>query len=501
MNNAHSETRSHVIPKWVQPQSSLSKGETQIPRATPFIVNQATKTGIETERMAFQENPTLESAYYLLGASVLIGDEALSHESARFIKEHDTPGKIITEFADNILGIEYLDMSVLRVDFQIANMKSWLREFPRSAIGWIELGRLYTIKGNKEKARRAVITALSLAPYDRYIVRCGVRFFLHIHDYDAAWNYIRKANSQVRDPWLKATELNVAMMRDKRTPDFRGFLPAGNTKGLDIFHYSELYESAGMIEFNSGNQNKAKKHFRAAWGTPAESVVTHGEWLIRNKLPGLKDTAPLDYARSFEALTWVQYYQYDFEAAMDTVTKWQEEEPYSKSAYVVGACIAGSARLHDAAADFAEQGLRANPNDSRLLNSLCYELLRAGRLDGAREAFKRWTDANVDRKNDVFYLATEGLLMFKRGNASEGRKLYFEAISKCKEQGIEKLIGKAHLNLALAEVEQKTFEAATAVSKALELSTGDILPDIRSLRQELIEKTKAINIIRPHIQP
>lgn len=493
MNNAHSEDRGRVIPKWLQPERTFSKGETLIPRKTSFVVNNATKEGIEKELATFRDAPSLDGACYLLGAAALIGNHELSRRSAAFITEHHAADKAIIELADNILCGAHLDFTDFNIDLKVAKVRGWLRQFPRSAIAWIELGRLFTIKGLKDKARRAVLTALSLAPYDRYIVRCGVRFFLHIFDFDAAWHYIRRANSVVRDPWLKATELNVAMLSNKETPFLKGILPS-NIEEADLFHYSELNESLGMLELNTGNQKKAKKLFRTAWSSPSESVITHGEWIIRNRLPGLKESAPLDFARSFEALTWVHYYyQDDPSVALETARRWQEEEPYSRSAFAVGACVAGSAGLHDDAVEFAKQGLRANPNDSKLLNSLSYELLRAGRIKDAQEALKRWEQTDNDSMNNVFYLATLGLLRFKMGNTVEGRRLYLDAIEKCKEQGLQHLVGKAYLNLSLTEIEASTPDAMKTTSIALELSENNLHPEIRYLRQELINKRNRIN--------
>jgi tetratricopeptide (TPR) repeat protein len=489
VNNTNSEKRGRVIPKWLTAESTRKKGETLIPRETQFSVNDATKAAIEKELASFRETPTLDSASYLLGASLLIGDSSLANEAAHFIRDRGDPGSTITEFADNIMGVECMDLSLMRIDMQIAKTKAWVREFSRNALAWMELGRLYTIKGQIEHARRAVLTALTLAPHDRYIVRCGVRFFLHIFDYASAWHYIRIANNHVRDPWLKATEINVAMINNKKTPRLKGLLPT-DIKGNALFHYSELHESAGILELNAGNHKKAKKFFRTAWTTPAESVVTHAEWIIRNQFPGLKETAALDYARSLEALTWVQYYQYDLLTALDTVRMWRDEEPYSRSPFLVGACIAGSAGLPEDAIDFAVDGLKANPNDSRLLNSLCYESLRAGRIEEGQRALERWAQTDVDKDNDAFYLATAGLLMFKTNNVPEGRKLYLDAIAKCKELGSPHLVGKAYLNMALAEIEASTPEALKTASIALNLSNGDIHPDVRSLQEELISKTK-----------
>lgn len=92
------------------------------------------------------------------------------------------------------------------------------------------------------------------------------------------------------------------MIASKSTPSFKRLVPK-DTSGIDLFHYSELFESYGMLELEEGNNKSAKKLFKTAWTKPPETVITHGEWVIRNKFPGLRDSSHLEYEKSLEALT------------------------------------------------------------------------------------------------------------------------------------------------------------------------------------------------------
>ena len=484
MNDTESLKRGHVIPKWLDLQSQAARREIEVPRGRPFEINQATKEGISREMLEFKESPSLESACYLLGASSLIGDAQLARDMAHFIKTRQDAGQPIVELAGQVLEEIVIDFSLLQINTQIASLKEWVSRFPKSAVAWMELGRLYTIMGQRHKAKRAVLVALSLAPYDRYIVRCGVRFFLHIMDLDMAWHYISKANRRYDDPWLKATEINVAMIAEMQTPAFKRLLPK-DAKGIDVFHFSELYESWGLLELNDGNNQKAKKQFKTAWTNPPESVVTHAEWVIRNKLPALRENSTLEYAKSLEALTWVQYYNLNLTMALDAARQWQSEESYSRSPFVVGASIACSADIPDEGVEMANQGLKANPGDSKLLNNYCYSLLRAGRIPEAEDALKRWRMAESEGE-EVFILATEGLLEFKKGNLGAGRTLYHKAMSLSKKNQDNYRFAKAYLNLALAEVEESTPDAIKVVAEAFKVSDGIIYPDIVFLRKQIL---------------
>ena len=250
----------------------------------------------------------------------------------------------------------------------------------------------------------------------------------------------------------------------------------------NTFHYSELLESYGNLEMQNGNSNKAKKQFRAAWVNPSEAVVAHAEWVTRNKLPGLRSESPVEYQKSLEALSWVQYYALDFEAAMETVKKWQMEETYSSNPFAVGSSIACCADRPEVAAEMTRFGLKINKGDWLLINNLCYSLLQAGKIDEAEEEFKTY---KLENDNNIFYLATKGLLKFKQGHYDEGRKYYTESIEQCKKMGEIELMIRATLNLAIVEIEAGVPDSMKTAYSALQFSEGYNHPDITVKRQQL----------------
>lgn len=178
MNDTQSSKRGHVVPKWLGFSDALKKRELIIPRGKPFEINEYTKKNIE-EYKEFKQTPLIETASSLLGSAIVVGNESLAREMAIFIKKKRAASKLSLEIADKILNQNMTNKHDVEIGVRIAQIKNWIRKFPKSAIPWIELARLYTINGQNKKAKRAVIVALNLAPFDRYIVRCGVRFFLH----------------------------------------------------------------------------------------------------------------------------------------------------------------------------------------------------------------------------------------------------------------------------------------------------------------------------------
>ena len=489
MNDSKSEQRGHVVPKWLEYSDAVKGKEFIVPRKTPFVTNEVTAKNIEEEYKEFKENPSSEIASSLLSAAIIIDDKPLAEDMARYLKDKQNVDQATLDLADKILNPPpSLDArtKIDRINLRIATLKNRTVKFPRSAIPWIEMARLYTIKGQHQKARRSALIALNLAPFDRYVVRCAVRFFLHIHDFEAACNYIRRATAGRFDPWLKATEVNVALIAEKGTPSLKGHLPK-DVSGIDIFHFSELFESSGILELNAGNRRAANKRFGVAWRNPSDAVITHAEWVLRNRLPGLRDKVDIDFKRSLEALTWIYYEDLKLDEALNTTREWELQEPYSKYPYIVGVSIASNAGYYDEAAEIGYRGLMANPASLMLNNNLCYTLLRAGRIDEAEKIIVKM-NAIGDASNDLCFSATKGLFEFKRSRFDIGRRAYNEVMERCRRNNDLRLFLKAYLNLALAEIESSTSEAEKTSRIALSLSEGTKYPDIVLLRKEIMDK-------------
>jgi len=487
MNNPQTDKRSHVVPKWLEYSTAIKKGELIVPRATPFEINNATKESIQNDLTEFKTNPTPQIACRLMGAGIVIGDKELSHDMAAFIAKSGVDSFSI-KLADKVLHATDVK-SLSQIDVRISDLKKWVSEYPHSAIAWIEISRLYAIKGQDEKAKRAAIVALQLAPYDRYVVRCAVRLFLHISEIDLAWYCISRASKHHFDPWIKATEVNVALISKNKIPDINKYIKQ-ELSGDQLFHYSELLESSGYLELNSGNDRKAKKQLRLAWLKPSENVITHAEWLIRNKIPGMRESVELEFNRSYEASTWVNYSNLKLEAALEAARGWELEEPYSKYPFLVGSSIACNAGDPEMGVKILKRGLQANLNDKTIYNNLCYSLLRAGHVEEASEYIDK---LKKEMASDLFCRATVGLYEFKTKNVAEGRKAYLDVIGQFRQKGADVLQGQALLNLAMAELDASTVEAKMIAFKALESTKSFKSPDIILLRNLVQSKLNMVN--------
>jgi tetratricopeptide (TPR) repeat protein len=492
MNNSQTNKRSRVIPKWLEYPKAIKKGELVVQRRTPFVVNKATKKCIQIDLDEFKANQTPEMACRLMGAGIVIGDNQLARDMAVFlVKKGGWVDSLSIKLADKILNIGSDIEQVSEADVRISHLRKWISEYPNSAIAWIELSRAFTIKGQDEKAKRAAKIALQLAPYDRYIVRCAVRLFLHTSDFDIAWHYIKRASKHHFDPWIKATEVNVALISEHNTPDIKKFI-LQNLSGDQLFHYSELFESAGYLELNSGNDRKAKKHLRLAWTKPSDNVITHAEWLLRNKIPWMRESTVLEFDRSLEAKTWINYVDLKLDKAIEAAREWELEEPYSKYPFVVGSSIACDAGNPELGAEIAKRGLQVNPHDRTLYNNLCYTLLRAGKVEEAGKYINK-LKVKKGMDSDLFCQATIGLYEFKNKNIIVGRQAYLDVIDQFKQNGQYELLGKAFLNLSLAELDVLTAEAKITAIKSLEATESMQSPDIILLRNLVQNRLDLLN--------
>ena len=357
------------------------------------------------------------------------------------------------------------------------------------------MARLYTIKGQIKKARRAVLVAVSLAPSNRFVVRSAARFYMHTHEFDAAWQCVKKALDVNPDPWIEATFVNLAMSLDKDPKR----LIRGSPKDVspdNIYHYSELIETRGMLELESGNTQRARKDFRLAWSDPSRNVVTHAEWILRKNLPGMANSVTLDLSASPEAETWKYYSALELDEAMVAVRQWALEEPYSRHPWIIGSSISSCIDRFKEAESLARQGLLANPRDFLLNNNLAFALLRDSRVEEAEIVLKSGPGPQTTTERPVS-LATRGLLEFKKGALQHGRSLYLEAVEESEKMNAPRFVAKAYLNLAIAEVEAGGERAVEFVSCAMGAAKKCHDPDVALTVHQLwrmIEKKKLVAV-------
>ena len=264
---------------------------------------------------------------------------------------------------------------------------------------------------------------------------------------------------------------------------------------MKMYFISELLESYGYLELDAGNNKKAKRHLRHTWENPNENVITHAEWIIRNKAPEMRDTAELDFLQSPEAKTWVNYFHLNLKDALDSIHEWELEEPYSKYPLIVGSCMACNAGKPELGIDLAKKGLLLAPNDRTIYNNLCYALLMADKIDETKKYIEKIKQEDGSEL-DLYCKATHGLFNFKLKNIEEGRSEYLDVISKFKQRGDSTQQIEALLNLTIAELDAFTQGSQATAIKVLEVTEQLNAPTITLLRKIIQNKMQIANKVK-----
>ncbi len=486
--------RSLVIPKWCSYRRSCRQNEFSINKEEPINVNSRTLEIFEHEYAKFQSNKTFGHAIDLFSSSIVIGDNEKKISLATYLKRNKKTKGILYDVVESVLRGDNVEITEVNTDLEIAKNKKFLRDYPNNPIYWLELARLYTIKGQNKKAKEAATISINLSPYERFIVRSVFRFFIHIDEFDRGYHYVKNAVGYNNDPWIRATEINAAILNSEKLKGIK-YLNTSLIPEKLQFHYSELIETQGILELRSGNTTRAKRNFRFAWQNPSESVIAHGEWVMRNHFPNMQDNSCLDYSRSTEALTWHQYYNYKIEESLHNARKWSLEEPYSSHPFISGSSIACSSGKANEAIDFAKEGLIANSDDLTLKNNLAYAYLLVGNITEAEKILDSYPRV-LEEETQIYYYATSGLLYYMKKNYIEGRERYLKSINLCRKLNNKDVTTKAIIHHAIAEIKYNLPNSTELAQKVIKATKEDKVPDIVLPRRKLIELMKTnINTI------
>ncbi len=477
--------RSLLIPKWLSPRSSFVEDFLFASNSNVReIVDDVSRLRGEVDD--FRSNPSTTQSADLLHASIVLGEPEIAHDLATYIVSHERGPLSFLRVAKRVLGDNQVNLPELRTRDLIAQTRAQLKEYPKDPLLWIDLARLYTIKGQLWKAKPSVQVAVSLAGSNRFVSRAAARFFVHVNEPDVSVHVLSRAYEKNPDPMILATLINCCILEEKEPVFFRRSTMARMSKDAKR-DASELLATAGILEMRSGNDRLAKRYFRSGWRDPTENVIAHADWVIRHKYAGISVAETLDFNRSSEANTWRRFYGRDLVRAVEMATKWSLEEPYSTHPFSCGSSIACDAGMYKEAVNFARTGRVANPDDLVLRNNLAYALLKAGSLEEADQELSMLPSCVADNPTALI-AATRGYSCFKHGRIEEGRRLYCLAIDYLKSIQDLRLVAKAMLCHAFAECEADSDEALESASLALAASRGFDDPSIEVLRESVERK-------------
>lgn len=311
----------------------------------------------------------------------------------------------------------------------IANLKARVREYPQNPILWMDLAFYYSALGQTKEAGKAVAVSLSLNKENRYLLRSGSRFFMHLGSPDIALHYLRQSNIGQHDPWLIAAEIAIsdtAESPSKRVKIAKGML---EMESFGKFHLSEMAGALGTVEFKNGSRKKAKKLFGIALEDPTENTLAQATF-FKNELGELLPSSTSGkVAHTFEAATRMKFYEQDYRGALEEAKKWFAYQPFSSRPAVGGSYIAAVAlRQFDEAIKIAKMGLLSSPQDVMLRNNLAFALASVGKIEDAKQSLAHIIESDPTESENSTLTATRALINFREGKAEEGRSLYRMAV-------------------------------------------------------------------------
>ena len=235
-----------------------------------------------------------------MGIAVVLGLKAESRELAAYVNAEEATGQVAQAQAKVILSGNLPPMTAGE-RHSIKRAKLRLTDFPRDAFAWLDQARLYTILGQQEKARRAVLSALHLAPTDRLIVRSAIRFFAHHGEWDEALYHANKAYRSNRDPFILGPLLSIGTQLDKLPVRLRSTADAA-LSAPDRFLLGSLgcNRDVRNIEWR---RKAIQKVFQTRLTDPAKAVVSQSQWVLREHLPNLAPEQNIDFSQSAEAMS------------------------------------------------------------------------------------------------------------------------------------------------------------------------------------------------------
>lgn len=259
----------NVVPKWRSSKKTVSTNEASFGEAKKQIDYSADVLHSNNE---FQLTPSIPIASELMFLANEAKDLSLSTKAAKFIlnEKQSIKSNALLKFAAEIIGESNENKAALPdyspKQFLQDSRKLLLIEY-RNPILLIDMARALTALGHHQSALRYVRTAIELAPTSRFVIRSTARYFLHIGDHDQAHAILRRSPNVKTDPWIQASELAVATMRNRPSllskQTFRALLEA---KVVGPNH-SELASAVATMELKSGSNKNAKLLFKKSLAT------------------------------------------------------------------------------------------------------------------------------------------------------------------------------------------------------------------------------------------
>lgn len=419
----------------------------------------AEKGDIQEYLVEWRSNRNLVTAGELISAAIINGqtEEPAVLEAARYVVESplavpDALHKASKRILSIPTPLEVNPDERFPIYAKIARLKKLLSNYPTSAILYVEIARGYMLLGQLDLAEKCIDTALYFDKNNRFVVRAAARFFIHRKNEKRAVEVLRNSELTKVDPWLMASEISVSRQSNKRSPNLKKAVQLIESKNFSNFDLSELCSTIGMEELENNGFKKGRKLFHQSLIEANDNSYAQAQWVVQNRNLELEFPKVPINTHYKEALTYDKFAAGDYDSALQHAIEWQDEMPYSLKCAMFGSTISTVYKKdYGASIRILSNYLKTNQRNKVALNDLAYAYVLNKDVENAQKkldlAFKE-IDYNYIGKADVCLIATQGLVLFRKGNAEYGAALYEKAIELSRQLHETDMFHSAQLNYA-----------------------------------------------------
>lgn len=451
-----------VIPRWREFKQTAQSGE--LAKKSKEICPIDFKKLTEDKYKIWKDNKTILNAIYLVNTAFVTKQFDLAKPAAdQIIKCKDKLSEQIIVMADCVsnsldlsqqLSLNGLQLNNLHelIGAKIKDIRRRVHNFQRNPIAWVDLAMWYTVIGKIRDAERAILSAISLAPGNLFVIRSAVRFFIHKNDPESlffACKIINDNPCSKSDPWLLATEISLSAFLKKSSKNIKIGFKVFESNNYSPFSLTELGAALATEEMANGANRNSRKLFRKSLSDPNENAIAQAQWAseLIGELP-----INLKIQNTFEASAYSHFKEGNWEKAFSGSVNWILDQPFTQEPVTFASYLAGAIiDNNEKAIEICNFGLKANPKEFGLLNNKAYSLAVSEKVVAAEETFKQIEVNKLKENQKVTYLATKGLIYFMKDDPISGDNFYNEAIQKAEELKNNKLITLSKLFKMRAE--------------------------------------------------
>lgn len=432
------EPNRKVIPRWRQLDRTATHELISFPSQGGKTIDGESE--IREKLELWRETKSLSDAIEVVTAAIVLGHHSAARSAANLILDSGTPYQVLRDVAtlvaksmvqDSEPFQDTLDNQIESLQPQLALLRRRWHEFPRNALFLVEASRLYLINSQAEQAVRSMEIALKLEPESRFVLRSAARLFVNQEHFDRAHDIVRKAEAVKFDPWLLAPEMALSALAGRTSNYVKVGINILANEGLPRIQFSELASALGTIELESGAIKKARRLFEYSIATPTDNSLAQVEWAqsFDKRLKVKKKEFSKQVPNSAEAKALNARRRQDWGEVTKNCIDWFRDEPFSNRPMGLASYVA-AALMDDYALSehLCRRGLRTNPGNYGLRNNLVVALANQSKTQDSITEFEKVVKPNESDDSFPSYLATKGLLEFRKGNFDAGRNLYDSAI-------------------------------------------------------------------------